>query len=191
MYLSNGNLRMNIPTWSIPAETTCPNATSSCKKNCYAKKAERMYRNTRESRKQNLEDTKKKDFVYIVQLIGSIDGQSYHQLEEELNEIIDGKTKAVVVDMALVDYVSSIGIKAILTSKKSFEKNIEFEGFSNSYHAVFIRAPVISKIWNDCKVLSKIDDKIIAARQDKFLAFSFHPELTDDVRIHKYFLDMI
>jgi hypothetical protein len=63
MYLSDGNLRMNIPTWSLPAEKTCPNATIDCMNNCYAKKAERMYRNTRESRARNLNDSKRKDFT--------------------------------------------------------------------------------------------------------------------------------
>ena len=75
--------------------------------------------------------------------------------------------------------------------KESFEKNIIIKDFSNPYGAVFIRAPVITKVWGNCEILAKIDKKIIAARQDRFLALSFHPELTNDFRIHKYFLDMI
>ena len=74
--------------------------------------------------------------------------------------------------------------------KESFEKNLEIKGFSKPYHAVFIRAPVIKKVWGTCKILAEIDKKIVAARQDKFLAVSFHPELTDDLRLHKYFLEM-
>jgi len=72
--------------------------------------------------------------------------------------------------------------------KESFEKSIEIKGFSKPYHAVFIRAPVIKKLWETCEILATIDKKIIAARQKKFLAFSFHPELTDDPRLHRYFL---
>jgi 5'-phosphate synthase pdxT subunit len=75
--------------------------------------------------------------------------------------------------------------------KESFEKNIDIKGFTSSYNAVFIRAPVIEKIWGDCEILSVIDKKIVMAKQDNLLAVSFHPELTDDLRIHKYFLDMI
>ncbi len=75
--------------------------------------------------------------------------------------------------------------------RESFEKNIMIEGFSETYKAVFIRAPTIKRVWGECKVLAKIDKEIIMARQDKFLALSFHPELTDDLRVHKYFLDMI
>ena len=75
--------------------------------------------------------------------------------------------------------------------KESFETDIKFDGFSKTYHAVFIRAPIITEVQGNCKILSKIGKKIIAARQDSFLALSFHPELTTDLRIHTYFLDMI
>ncbi|UCB59203.1 MAG: pyridoxal 5'-phosphate synthase glutaminase subunit PdxT [Thermoplasmatales archaeon] len=75
--------------------------------------------------------------------------------------------------------------------KESFESIINIEGFHNPYNAVFIRAPIIEKVGGKCKILSKINNKIIMTRQDKYLAMSFHPELTDDIRIHKYFLDMV
>ena len=75
--------------------------------------------------------------------------------------------------------------------KESFEQKIQIKNFKNTYNAVFIRAPVIEKIWNKCDSLAKIDDKIVMARQDNLLAVSFHPELTDDSRIHKYFLELI
>jgi len=75
--------------------------------------------------------------------------------------------------------------------KESFEKNIDINDFSSPYAAVFIRAPLIKKVWGKCEVLATMDKKIVMARQDKFLALSFHPELTDDLRIHRYFLDMV
>ena len=75
--------------------------------------------------------------------------------------------------------------------RESFERSIEIKGFSKPYNAVFIRAPIIKKIWGKCEIISEIDKKIIAARQGKFLAFSFHPELTDDFRVHEYFLEML
>lgn len=75
--------------------------------------------------------------------------------------------------------------------KESFESIINIEGFHNPYNAVFIRAPIIEKVGGKCKILSKINNKIIMTRKDKYLALSFHPELTDDIRIHKYFLDMV
>ncbi|MEM0492652.1 MAG: pyridoxal 5'-phosphate synthase glutaminase subunit PdxT [Candidatus Thermoplasmatota archaeon] len=76
--------------------------------------------------------------------------------------------------------------------KESFESDIIFDDFKKPYHAVFIRAPVIKRVWGKCNILSTIDKKIIvAARQDNLLALAFHPELTRDTRIHQYFLDMI
>jgi len=75
--------------------------------------------------------------------------------------------------------------------KESFEKPIKVQGFSFPYNAVFIRAPIIKKIWGKCMALAKIDKKIVMAKQGNILAASFHPEITNDLRIHKYFLDMI
>ena len=75
--------------------------------------------------------------------------------------------------------------------KESFEKHIDIKGFSKPFNAIFIRAPIIKKIWGKCKILAEIDKKVVMARQDRILALSFHPELTNDLRIHKYFLDMI
>jgi len=76
--------------------------------------------------------------------------------------------------------------------RESFEENININGFNDPYNAVFIRAPIIKKTWGDVKVLSKINKKIVVmARQDNILALSFHPELTNDLRVHRYFLDMI
>jgi 5'-phosphate synthase pdxT subunit len=75
--------------------------------------------------------------------------------------------------------------------KESFETKIEIEGLKEPYNAVFIRAPAILKVWGGCKVISKYQNKIIMARQDNLLAASFHPELTDDIRVHELFLKMI
>ena len=75
--------------------------------------------------------------------------------------------------------------------RESFEKNIEIKDFQKPYYAVFIRAPEIKKTWGKCETVAKIDKKIVMVRQDNMLALAFHPELTNDFRIHKYFLDMI
>jgi len=75
--------------------------------------------------------------------------------------------------------------------RESFEYNLEIDGFLKPYNAVFIRAPIIEKVWGKCKAIAKINEKIVMAREGNFLALSFHPELTDDLRIHQYFLDMI
>jgi 5'-phosphate synthase pdxT subunit len=59
------------------------------------------------------------------------------------------------------------------------------------YHAVFIRAPLIDKISPGVEILASLaDGTIVAAKQNNILVTSFHPELTDDLRFHEYFLDL-
>jgi len=59
------------------------------------------------------------------------------------------------------------------------------------FHAVFIRAPLIESMQNGAEAIAKLPNgKIVAARQGRLLATSFHPELTNDDRFHKYFLEM-
>jgi 5'-phosphate synthase pdxT subunit len=73
----------------------------------------------------------------------------------------------------------------------SFEAPLKIKGFDEPFNAVFIRAPAIVSAGRDVEVLAKLGDKIVAARQGNLLALAFHPELTDDLRLHKYFLQMI
>ena len=59
------------------------------------------------------------------------------------------------------------------------------------YHAIFIRAPIIESVSGKAKIFSTLPDgRIVAAQQGKLLATSFHPELTDDLRFHEYFLSL-
>jgi 5'-phosphate synthase pdxT subunit len=59
------------------------------------------------------------------------------------------------------------------------------------YHAIFIRAPLIESVQDQVQVLAKLTDgRIVAARQGRWLATSFHPELTSDDRFHRYFLSL-
>lgn len=75
--------------------------------------------------------------------------------------------------------------------KESFESMIGFVGFKEPFRALFIRAPSIIECGKGVEILSKYNGIIVAAKQDKLLALAFHPELTDDPRIHHYFLEMI
>jgi 5'-phosphate synthase pdxT subunit len=59
------------------------------------------------------------------------------------------------------------------------------------YHTIFIRAPIIESVSGKAKIISTLPDgRIVAAQQGKLLATSFHPELTDDLRFHEYFLSL-
>lgn len=55
---------------------------------------------------------------------------------------------------------------------------------------IFIRAPYIEKVGPDVEVLAIVDEKIVAARQHNQLVTAFHPELTQDITIHQYFIEM-
>jgi 5'-phosphate synthase pdxT subunit len=72
----------------------------------------------------------------------------------------------------------------------SFETGLQIAGLPDGqFPGVFIRAPYIEKVGRGLEVLARLPDgEIVAARQGKMLATSFHPELTDDTRFHGYFL---
>lgn len=75
--------------------------------------------------------------------------------------------------------------------RESFETDLDIKGIDKDVRAVFIRAPLIEEVGEGVEVLSTYKDQIVAARQGHLLAASFHPELTDDERMHAYFLDMV
>lgn len=75
--------------------------------------------------------------------------------------------------------------------RESFETDLPVAGVANRFRAVFIRAPYIREVDESVDVLAKFQDKIVAARQGHLLATAFHPELTDDERVHAYFLQMV
>jgi 5'-phosphate synthase pdxT subunit len=74
----------------------------------------------------------------------------------------------------------------------SFETDIQIEGMGGRpLHTVFIRAPLIRAVGDGVQVLGRLEDgKIVAARQGHLLATAFHPELTEDPRLHEYFLSL-
>jgi 5'-phosphate synthase pdxT subunit len=77
--------------------------------------------------------------------------------------------------------------------KDSFETELLIPVLGEKpFPGVFIRAPVIEQANSKVKILAKLDDGTsVAARQGKLLASAFHPELTNDLRFHQYFLDIV
>jgi pyridoxal 5'-phosphate synthase pdxT subunit len=78
----------------------------------------------------------------------------------------------------------------------SFEGDVDFTIFDDPVHAVFIRAPWVEDAGPDVDVLAKVEvpgvgDRIVAVQQGPVMATSFHPEVGDDLRIHRYFLDLV
>ena len=75
--------------------------------------------------------------------------------------------------------------------RDSFEAELEIEILDSPFTGVFIRAPGIVSCGQGVRALSKLDDLIVAAEQRNVLVLAFHPELTDDLRIHHYFLNKV
>jgi pyridoxal 5'-phosphate synthase pdxT subunit len=73
----------------------------------------------------------------------------------------------------------------------SFETDLELPGDSRPLRAVFIRAPWIDDVGPDVEVLAEVDGHPVLARQGRFLVAAFHPELTDDTRLHELFLEEV
>jgi 5'-phosphate synthase pdxT subunit len=75
----------------------------------------------------------------------------------------------------------------------SFEQDLEIDGVDGPpFRAVFIRAPVVNSAGPGTRILARLDDgRPVAVRQGGMLATSFHPELTDDSRVHQLFVRMI
>ena len=75
--------------------------------------------------------------------------------------------------------------------KDSFEVGLDFADFGTPYTGVFIRAPRIERVGPGVEVLAKHEGGIVAARQGRLMATSFHPELTGDPRVHRYFVELV
>lgn len=74
----------------------------------------------------------------------------------------------------------------------SFESDLEFSSAKPfTFHAVFIRAPWVEKVGKEVSILASVDGHPVAVRQGNLFATSFHPELTSDGRIHRYFLEEV
>ncbi len=70
----------------------------------------------------------------------------------------------------------------------SFETDLDVEGFDEPFTGVFIRAPYFEDVGPGVEVLSRVGERVVAARGENILVTAFHPELTDDARFHEYFL---
>lgn len=73
----------------------------------------------------------------------------------------------------------------------SFDTKSFVKGIGENVGMVFIRAPYIKSVGEKVEVLSIVDGNIVAAKENNMLVTSFHPELTEDNRVHKYFVNMV
>ncbi len=74
----------------------------------------------------------------------------------------------------------------------SFESNISMDSIGiPKFNGIFIRAPSVSDVGSDIEILSKFNEQIIAVKKGNVIGTSFHPELTTDVSLHKYFVNLV
>ena len=103
------------------------------------------------------------------------------------NEISDSGVEPLrVMDM-------TVRRNAFGRQRDSFETELSIPVLGEKpFPGVFIRAPRIVRAGNEVEILAKLADSTsVAARQGKLLVSAFHPELTDDLRLHQYFLDIV
>jgi 5'-phosphate synthase pdxT subunit len=73
----------------------------------------------------------------------------------------------------------------------SFEADLELAGEDEPLRGIFIRAPRVAEVGSDVEVLAELDGEPVLLRQGRVLVAAFHPELTDDTRVHERFLDLV
>ncbi len=73
----------------------------------------------------------------------------------------------------------------------SFEADIDLEGHERPFHGVFIRAPRVRELGPGVEVLAELDGAPVLVRDGRYLLAAFHPELTDDARVHELFLELV
>ena len=75
--------------------------------------------------------------------------------------------------------------------RESFESDISLNSIGiPTFNGVFIRAPSISDVGSGVEILSKFNEKIVAVKKNNVIAVAFHPELTTDISLHKYFVNL-
>ena len=103
----------------------------------------------------------------------------------------------IVLSKNVIGGVPSLGTMDITVKRNAYGRQLGsfytedgFDGIGK-IPMTFIRAPYIDSVGKDVEVLSEVDGRIVAARQGKQLVTAFHPELTEDLSVHRYFLEEV
>ncbi|MGD0165951.1 MAG: pyridoxal 5'-phosphate synthase glutaminase subunit PdxT [Gaiellaceae bacterium] len=102
-------------------------------------------------------------------------------------EVVDGLPGQPL--LGLIDIV--VRRNAYGRQVHSFETDLELAGESEPLRAVFIRSPWIERVEADVQVLAEHDGRAVLVRQGRILVAAFHPELTDDTRVHELFCEVV
>ncbi|PJC50316.1 MAG: pyridoxal 5'-phosphate synthase glutaminase subunit PdxT [Nitrosopumilales archaeon CG_4_9_14_0_2_um_filter_34_16] len=109
-------------------------------------------------------------------------------LSNNASDRIVGKTDQPLLDILNIKLErNSFG-----RQKESFESDISMDSIGiPKFNGVFIRAPSVSEVGSDVEVLSKFNDRIVAVKKGNIIGTAFHPELTEDTALHKYFINLV
>ena len=109
-------------------------------------------------------------------------------LAKTASDRVMGKTGQPLLDLVEIKLErNSFG-----RQKESFEAEISMDSIKiPKFNGVFIRAPSVSEISSDVEVLAKFNEKIVAIKKGNIIGTAFHPELTSDVSLHKYFVNLV
>ena len=98
----------------------------------------------------------------------------------------------IVLDRDHLDLVDvTVRRNAFGRQLASFETDLDVAGIDGPVRAVFIRAPWVEAVGPNVEVLAEVDGRPVLAREGRFLIAAFHPELTDDTRLHEQFLELV
>ncbi len=109
-------------------------------------------------------------------------------LSKTADDRVVGKTNQPLLDLLDVKLErNSFG-----RQRESFEADVSMDSISiPKFRGVFIRAPSVSDAGADVEVLAKFNEKIVAIKKGNIIGTAFHPELTSDVSLHKYFVNLV
>ncbi len=109
-------------------------------------------------------------------------------LSKTVDDRVVGKT-----DQALLNILDiKLQRNSFGRQQDSFESDISMDSIGiPKFNGIFIRAPSVSDVGSDIEILSKFNEKIIAVKKGNVIGTSFHPELTTDVSLHKYFVNLV
>ncbi len=109
-------------------------------------------------------------------------------LAKEVYDAKIGVTKQPLLGLMNIKVIRN----AFGRQRESFEVDLEIPVLGEKpFPAVFIRAPIVEKVWGETKILAKYENKIVAVQEKNLLATAFHPELVDDRRFHQYFVRIV
>ena len=109
-------------------------------------------------------------------------------LSNTANDRVIGKTDQPLLDI----FDIKLERNSFGRQKQSFESNISLDSIDiPKFNGVFIRAPSVSDVGSDVEILSKFNDRIVAIKKGNVIGISFHPELTEDTSVHKYFINLV